>query len=180
MWIRKAFVGILVVSAIALALCLPGPRKAAEALAAQEDSAAQAPEPAPPEGQTYIGMKACSACHFEQFLVWRQDKHAQAFTNLPAKYKTDASCLKCHTTGFGEPTGYKTAADADLAAVSCEVCHGPGSKHQEICKPFATAKTLSPQQEKLARDSIYKVQPSNACIECHTAKAHKAHLKYDK
>lgn len=137
-------------------------------------------EPAPPPGQTYIGMKSCSACHFEQYGVWKQDKHVKAFEILPEKYKTDPACLKCHTTGYGEESGFKTAADSHLAGTTCEACHGPGSKHQEICQEFATAKTLSPDQEKMARDSIYKLSPENSCIACHTQKAHKPHPDYDK
>ncbi len=146
----------------------------------QDEVVKNQPEPTPPAGQTYIGMKNCSACHFEQYAIWKSDKHTKAFEILPEKYKTDAACLKCHTTGFGEESGFKTAADTHLAGTTCEACHGPGSKHQEICKDFATAKKLSPEQEQLARDSIYKLLPTNACIGCHTSKAHKAHMEYDK
>ena len=146
----------------------------------QDEAVVSPKEPTPPAGQTYIGMKNCSACHFEQFVIWKKDKHTKAFEILPEKYKTDAACLKCHTTGHGDPTGFKTAADTHLAGTTCEACHGPGSKHQEICKTFATAKKLSPEQETLARDSIYKLLPSNACITCHSSKAHKAHMDYDK
>ncbi len=127
-----------------------------------------------------MGTKTCSSCHFEQFGTWRQDKHAQGFAILPDKYKTDASCLKCHTTGFGEASGFKTAADTQLAGTTCEACHGPGSKHQEICQALTATKKLSPEQEKMARDSIYKLNPQNSCIACHTSKAHKAHPDYDK
>src|SRR5688572_11341270 len=61
----------------------------------------------PPEGQKFIGAKQCSSCHFDQFLDWRQTKHAKALDVLPAKYHNDASCLKCHTTGHGEESGFK-------------------------------------------------------------------------
>jgi len=138
------------------------------------------PEPAPPAGQTYIGVKKCAACHFDQHLVWRKDKHAKAFDILPDKYKEDASCLKCHTTGYGEATGYKTAADTNLAGTTCEACHGPGSQHAEICKPLANFDKLSKEQEKVARDSIYRMLPRNVCVTCHTSKGHKAHPKYEK
>lgn len=175
---RATFGGILLIGGLAVLICLLANPETAT-MQAQDPAAENGPEPAPPAGQTYIGSKNCSSCHFEQFLVWRQDKHSKAFDNLPAKYKTDASCLKCHTTGFGEPTGFKTAADTHLASISCEVCHGPGSQHQEICKAFGKAKPTA-AQEKMARDSIYKVKPQNICIQCHTSKGHKAHPKYDK
>jgi hypothetical protein len=128
-------------------------------------------EPAPPADQQYIGTKKCAACHFDQFTKWKKTKHSKTFELLPAKYQADAKCLKCHTTGFGEPTGYKTAADKDLVGTSCEACHGPGSKHAEISKPFANQKP-NPEQDKLCRDSIWKVQPKNSCIACHMIQGH--------
>jgi hypothetical protein len=140
---------------------------------------AQAPLAKPPEGQTYIGAKQCSACHFDQYLTWRQTKHAKAFDIMPAKYKTDASCLKCHTTAFGEPTGYKGAKTADLAGTSCEACHGPGSKHAEIAKGFGTKK-LSKEEQDYVRSTTHKILPGNACVTCHVAQSHKKHPPYDK
>ena len=128
-------------------------------------------EPAPPEGQTYTGSKECASCHFKQFMSWKKTKHAGAFKLLPAKYRKDATCLKCHTTGFGEPSGFKDIESTPaLAGNSCEMCHGPGSKHSEICKGLD--KKLDAAQEKLARDSIWKMIPENICVSCHQAMAH--------
>jgi mono/diheme cytochrome c family protein len=129
------------------------------------------PEAEPPKDQEVIGTKKCAACHFDQFMKWRQTKHSKTFELLPAMFQADANCLKCHTTGFGHPTGFKTAADADLKGTSCEACHGPGSKHAEVAKPFANMKP-TPEQEKLARDSIWKMLPKNACVECHMVQGH--------
>lgn len=168
---------VVLAGLLILALSTIGPIRTNQAEEAESTNPA---EPAPPSGQSFIGSKNCSACHFDQFLIWRKDKHAKAFDILPAKYKNDASCLKCHTTGYGEPGGYAKAADTHLAGISCEACHGPGSKHAEICKPFANVSKLSPEQEKQARDSIYKMLPQNACLSCHTSKGHKQHPKYDK
>ena len=132
---------------------------------------AETPEPQPPADQQYIGVKKCAACHFDQFLKWRPTKHAKSFEVLPAKHQADEKCLKCHTTGFGEPTGFKTVADVDLKGTSCESCHGPGSKHADISKPFANMKP-TPEQEKLARDSIWKMLPKNVCVTCHVVQGH--------
>ena len=74
----------------------------------REKIAAQEPLAEPPQGQTYVGTKECAACHFEQFMTWRATPHAKAFDIMPEKYRADASCLKCHSTGFGEPTGFKS------------------------------------------------------------------------
>ena len=129
------------------------------------------PEPEPPADQEYIGVKKCAACHFDQFMKWKKTKHSTSFDRLTAKYEADAKCLKCHTTGFGEATGFKKATDVDLKGTSCEACHGPGSKHAEIAKPFANQKP-TPEQEKLARDSIWMVHSKNVCITCHVTKGH--------
>jgi hypothetical protein len=145
--------------------------------AAQKGTAA--PLAKPPDGQTYIGAKQCSACHFDQFLAWRQTKHAKGFEILPAKYKTDASCLKCHSTGFGEPTGFTGAKTPELAGTSCEACHGPSSKHAEIAKSFGTKK-LSKDEEAYVRSTTHKILPGNSCVVCHVAQGHKKHPPYDK
>lgn len=140
------------------------------------------PEPAPPANQTYIGVSKCASCHFDKRVDWmkQQDKHKKAFEVLPAKYQEDPACLKCHSTGFGEATGFHTAAaEPNLAGVTCEACHGPGSAHAEIAKTLPKTK-LSPEQDKIARDSIYKMLPQNVCVSCHTNRSHKKHPDYEK
>jgi mono/diheme cytochrome c family protein len=132
---------------------------------------ADAIEPTPPADQEYIGTKKCAACHFDQFGKWKKTKHSTTFKLLPEKYQTDAKCLKCHTTGFGTPTGFKTVADEDLKNTSCEACHGPGSKHAEMAKPF-TGKKPTPEEDKVLRASIWKILPSNACVSCHMQQGH--------
>ena len=48
----------------------------------------QVTEVHPPADQTYVGSKACAACHFKQMMVWKKTKHAtEAFQKLPAKYR---------------------------------------------------------------------------------------------
>ena len=142
-------------------------------------ASAQAPKPLekPPEGQTYVGAKVCASCHVDQFLTWRQTKHSKAFDILPAKYKTDDACLKCHVTGHQDPTGYPT--NKDLVGASCESCHGPGSKHAEIAKTFGKKK-LSEDEQKYVKSTIYLMQPKNVCVDCHLTRAHKKHPPYDK
>jgi len=109
------------------------------------------------KGATYIGVKKCKSCHFKQWNSWRKTKMAQTFEVLkpgvrseekaklkfdPEKdYTRDASCLECHTSGYGLPGGYIVPAEgdaqakgqaADNAGVTCEGCHGPGSKATAI------------------------------------------------
>jgi hypothetical protein len=116
-------------------------------------------------------MKACAACHFQQFMAWKKTKHATTFSLLTAKYEKDPKCLKCHTTGYGKPSGYKDG-ETNLQGTTCEACHGPGSKHAEICEAFGKKK-LTEAEEQTARDSIWLVLPKNVCITCHVLQAHK-------
>jgi len=134
---------------------------------------------APPTNQKYIGTKKCAACHFPQFRTWRKTKHAKSFEILPAKYHKNSECLKCHSTGHGEPTGYKDASTSQLAGTACEACHGPGSEHAKIALKFVE-EDITEEAEKAVRDSIFKIQPKNACVGCHQTKGHKAHPDYDK
>jgi len=99
----------------------------------------------------YIGGKKCKVCHLKQYKAWEETKNAQAFENLkpgvkveekkkakldPSKdYTTDANCLKCHTTGYGKPGGFKSLAETpDLINVQCEACHGAGGEFAKIMK----------------------------------------------
>jgi hypothetical protein len=140
------------------------------------------PDPAPPAGQTYTGVKACASCHFKQYMVWKKDKHSkEAWEKVPEKYRTDATCLPCHATGYGQETGFKDAASTpNLTGTTCEACHGPGSEHEKVAKKSKDKKKLDPDEEKEVRDSIYKFLPYNVCATCHLVKAHKEHPKYDK
>jgi hypothetical protein len=156
---------------LGMAICLR-PAETIDVIAQDaEPAAVESPEPAPPADQKYIGSKKCSACHFDQYMKWRKTAHAKSFELLPAKYQADQNCLKCHTTGFGKPGGFKTAADNDLKGTGCEDCHGPGSEHAEISKPFATQKP-TPEQQTICRDSIWKMLPKNVCVECHVVQGH--------
>ena len=172
------------VAALGIALLVVGCVLAGNTVHSQPPEAKDAaPEPAAPSGQTYIGVKRCSSCHFKQYMSWKKTKHAKdAWESVPAKYRTAAECLACHTTGYGAATGFKDAAStANLVGTTCEACHGPGSKHEEACKPYLNKKKLDPAEEKIARDSIYKVLPGNVCTACHAVpQGHKDHPKYDK
>lgn len=141
------------------------------------------PEAKPPADATYVGYKACMACHLKESLAWKKTKHfTEAFPKLPEKYKTDASCLACHSTGYGTASGYDKAPDnikANLEGTTCEACHGPSSAHVAAAKPFI-AKKPDAEQTKAIKATIYKVQPGNVCVRCHTDQGHKAHPAYDK
>ena len=73
MW-RSPYKGLIKISVAAIFIVLVG--LAIEANS-QPPSKEEAPEPAPPTGQTYTGSKACSACHYKQYTSWKKTKHAK-------------------------------------------------------------------------------------------------------
>ena len=80
----------------------------------------------------------------------------------------NAACVSCHVTGFELPGGYPAPAEAmkargadstrvaSLASVSCEACHGPGSKHASAAK-------------ELKKSLINTSVGEGDCKGCHTA-----------
>lgn len=128
----------------------------------------------------YIGAKKCKACHIKEFKAWEQTTMAKSFENLkpgvkaeekkkakldPAKdYTKDAGCLKCHTTGYGKPGGFKSEADTpDLANVQCESCHGAGSEFSPLMK----ANKEYPLAEGKKAGLIIPSEDEKGCLSCH-------------
>ena len=94
----------------------------------------------------YVGSKKCKMCHIKEYKSWEATNMAKAFDVLkpgersdakskagldPAKdYTTDATCVKCHVTGYGESGGFTDVESTpDLVGVGCEMCHGPGGTY---------------------------------------------------
>jgi peroxiredoxin len=87
-----------------------------------------------PTNAAIVGSAACKSCHAAEYATWSESAHAHAFETLSGVRKQgNPDCLRCHTTGFGRPGGFPekgaSAEHADLAAVGCESCHGPGGDH---------------------------------------------------
>jgi mono/diheme cytochrome c family protein len=80
-------------------------------------------------GPAYTGAAACARCHGDQYLRWSVSSHARATDRLPPRQtEFEASCLKCHATGWREPRA-GSAELPGLQSVQCEQCHGPGAEH---------------------------------------------------
>lgn len=158
---KKILVGLLSVLFIAVSVF---------AIAADADAA------------EYIGAKKCKACHIKQYKAWEKTSMANSFENLkpgvkadakkkagmdPDKdYTTDASCLKCHTTGYGKPGGFTSIEETPkLAGVQCESCHGPGSDYSPIMKKNKEYKIA----EVKAAGLIIPSEDEKGCMECHGA-----------
>ncbi|HEX7880807.1 MAG TPA: multiheme c-type cytochrome [Candidatus Eisenbacteria bacterium] len=91
----------------------------------------------------FLGTEICARCHSDIYTTWSKGPHASAFQTLVAANKqTDRSCIGCHVTGWGDPTGYQTlvyrtdsagkpdTTDAvEFRNVQCESCHGKGTMH---------------------------------------------------
>lgn len=116
---------------------------------------AAAPEPA----GTYAGAPACKACHFQQFRTWSKSKHATNFSVLRESEQKNPECLKCHTTGYGRPSGFASVEKTPaLTNTGCEACHGPGSAHVEAAKNAPATGTWDKKIPRIIASS---------CIQCH-------------
>lgn len=88
------------------------------------------PPPVAASESGYIGIEQCSACHAEERQFWDSTAHASAYASLEKPHKQfNLDCVGCHVTGYEKPGGSTVTHVADLKAIQCEVCHGPGSRH---------------------------------------------------
>jgi hypothetical protein len=103
----------------------------------------------------YIGWKGCEACHGKVAEAWKKHRHAAAFEHLKKSGQEDLpSCLRCHSTGYGQPGGFiDNELTPELAGVQCEECHGPGRQH--AAAPESGHITAAPDVA--------------TCRQCHTA-----------
>ena len=148
------------------------------------------------DAPTYVGSDACKKCHFKEHRYWKKTSKFDAVATLkptteaddaalfakktaakldPAKdYSTDATCLACHTTGYGKMGGFPADGKGDLATsmaqVGCESCHGPGSKYVA----HKTAELEANKDAKFTFEGLKGfglVQPNaEVCATCHNDK----------
>lgn len=141
----------------------------------------------------FIGSDGCKKCHFKQWMSWRKTSMAKSFDTLkpgeaveakkkhgldPEKdYTKDASCLRCHTTGYGKPGGYPALVDGESwseaetkraaarRGVQCESCHGPGS----LSAPYK-ADHPDYKREDLVKMGLIEAD-AESCAQCHNAES---------
>jgi hypothetical protein len=128
----------------------------------------------------YIGAKKCKICHLKQYKSWEKTAMANSLDNLKAgakaeekkkagidpdkDYTADPECLKCHTTGYGKPGGFKSIKETPkLAGVQCEGCHGPGGDYNKIMKKDKKYKLADVKAAGL----IIPSEDEKGCMECH-------------
>ncbi len=85
---------------------------------------------------TFVGSKACSECHeeqYENFHKFAKKSHSDQSIKIMASdlsAEEVKECYGCHTTGYGQPGGFVSFEQTpELGHAGCEVCHGPGSEH---------------------------------------------------
>lgn len=109
------------------------------------------------------GRTACRRCHLAEFRSWERTAHANALETLPEESRTDPNCVKCHTTGYGQPTGFTSLADTpNLANVTCEACHGPGSLYKE-------QEVMESREASVAAGMV--VPDESTCTSCHNSES---------
>jgi hypothetical protein len=119
---------------------------------AADQTGLTAPLPASlPADFAIAGTAACRECHAAEYAVWEHVDHAHAWRSLLERgYEADPDCQQCHTTGYGLPGGFVSAArSADRTSAGCENCHGPSLAHvrdPHVRTPF---------------------QPRDQCVRCH-------------
>ncbi len=102
--------------------------------------------------ESYLGDRACMACHEDAWKVYLNSPHRSAFASIRNKGQSfEPECLSCHTTGYQFKNGYSDESPFNkLANVQCEACHGYGSEH--------------------ARDNKWVAQAKDSCTLCHDQK----------
>lgn len=152
----------------------------ADAVPTEEPEETILEETAPSVSAEYLGVKKCKACHLKQYKAWKKTTMADSFENLKAlvkeaekqkagldpgkDYTTDEKCLRCHTTGYGRPGGFKSAEETPhMAGVQCEGCHGPGSEYRKIMKKNKKYKLA----EAKAAGLIIPAEDEKGCMSCH-------------
>lgn len=148
------------------------------------------------EKATFVGDAKCNKCHSKQHGSWKKTKLFKSLESLkptaeadnkelfeakkkanldPAKdYSTDAACLKCHTTGYGQDGGYPEKVTPEnekvaklMGSVSCEACHGAGS----LYLAYKNEKRKENKDATFTKEELMKVglvEPNEAnCKTCH-------------
>ncbi len=138
--------------------------------------------PALAQDHDFVGTKNCRKCHIKQWKSWGDTKMAQAFESLkpgvdteikeqlgldPQKdYTTDESCVSCHVTGWGTPTGFTSIDETpELAGVGCEVCHGPGGTYTQ--DGYMTLKNKEYKRADLVAVGLTHPIDESVCVQCH-------------
>lgn len=130
---------------------------------------------------SYVGAQKCGMCHKSeakgnQFKVWQESKHAQAYHLLASdEAETMAKnagiegdpqkapeCLKCHVTAWGVDTALLGEKFNMEDGVQCERCHGAGGDYAKM--------SIMKDKDKAIENGL--IIPTEAtCRGCHNEKS---------
>jgi 2',3'-cyclic-nucleotide 2'-phosphodiesterase (5'-nucleotidase family) len=119
--------------------------------------------------EKYVGAEICGRCHADEYSKWAKTPHAHAYQTLvKEEMQNSEDCLKCHTVGYGEQTGYtltnlndpegKSVSTKDTPQfrnVQCESCHGMGTFHGTTMMVTKTAEETCRNCHSLAKGLIH-------------------------
>ncbi len=97
----------------------------------EEDLLSKIPQTPLPKELSYVGSFVCGTCHKIIYNHWSKTRHGSTYKTLvSAGRQYDPECIKCHTTGYGDISGFLNYEEnQNLINVGCESCHGAGSNH---------------------------------------------------
>ncbi len=112
----------------------------------------------------YVGAKKCKMCHNKpasgmQYKKWTESKHSHAMESLSIEEAKDPACIKCHSTYGGVESRLITTLKI-TEGVSCESCHGPGSKYN----PSSVMKNRD-----RAKAKGLQIPNEKTCTACHNS-----------
>ena len=131
----------------------------------------------------YVGSRWCSECHQNEHSSYSRSVHNTAIQSLNLKKEqNNPECLACHTTGYGEPGGFKNMTETyHLANVGCESCHGSAKEHLCLENDLKEAQKAQSSNEATQEQTaliestvngydhkIRKDVPQEICLKCHT------------
>jgi hypothetical protein len=134
----------------------------------------------------YVGSKKCKMCHIKEWKSWSETKMAKAYDTLkpgvraeqkkaagldPDKdYTTDATCVRCHTTGYGEAGGFvDIESTPELAGVGCEMCHGAGGTYTK--SEHMSLKNKEYKKADLVAVGMTDTVTAAQCDTCHNSES---------
>jgi hypothetical protein len=138
------------------------------------------------EEHAFVGSKNCKKCHLKQYKSWEATTMAQTFEVLkpgeraeqktaagldPEKdYTTDATCLPCHTTGYGKEGGFvDIETTPELAGVGCEWCHGAGATYTQ--DELMSLKNKEYKLAEVVAAGMVEKVGADQCTPCHNSES---------
>lgn len=118
----------------------------------EEDLLSKVSQASLPNELSYVGSSTCGICHKKIHEHWSKTAHGVSYNTLVhVGHQYDPECIKCHTTGYGNVSGFLNYEEnQNLINVGCESCHGAGNIHI-----------------KNVNETSYGLTDENICETCH-------------